>query len=1091
MINGIGWEGPWDSGREISGFAAGSTEIRFTDISGWQTPANTTVNVVADEIVEKTVTYTKNSPETGKLKVTIYPSEAVSAGAQWRIKPAGSTSFQGPYDSGETVSNLEPGTASIRFTSVTGWTAPADKSVMVVAGDTPKTTSGLYTENGSGTETGKIYVTINPPEAVAAGAKWEAMPEGGDWQGPFESGQSGCEFPAGSVTIRYKDISGWTKPAGRTVTVSPNLTTSTSGSYTQDSPATGSVRVTISPADAVAAGAKWKIKPAGSTSFQGPYSSGDTANNLAPGSAVVQFVDVTGWVTPAEKTVPVVAGDMATASGEYTQQLEEPDVCIGHDYEQQTPLAGVNVPTIEISGSSTVNEQGQGSFSASSTVDSAKGGRPFYYWCAEKGLLQADPAHPDYSHVKFIAPKVAGADEDIRIYAKVGDTLGYVGRDIFHVKVSEIGNYNASDPAPTVSVTLPDALYAGRPFRLLYKIVDALFAARAAQMRAMAADAAAADEPAADLYTDIYTSTDGGDFVQAATGLRGAEGAYTLIPPSVTDNFTVKVVVTDGNSTVQQIIQAPAVQPWYAISGYCTNGASGEPIPNCLVQAAEGGKELSDYTGGFELAGLAEGSFTVSASQEDYYFVPRKTTVTLSKEHSQEDVSFTGYPLTDEDNDGLPDFWEQQYFGDLSRDGSGDFDQDGLSDLDEFYQGTDPTNADSDADGIPDGWEVLHGLDPLTDDAGEDPDNDGFSNYDEYMADTDPHDASSHPVVCQIRVPSDYATIQAAIDAAAARDKGAAVCVSPGSYEENLDLRDKVWLVAESKDPAATVIQGDGKKDVITMNHVDSGGVVGFTISSTGKGKKDKTQADGIVFAGASQRAVIGRNIIIGTRNAVILRGNVSPLIINNTVVSNQSDGIEVSGNSPAQVRNNIVADNGGYGIVRNGHAIDEIAYNDAFGNSKADYRKTEMGEGGLSIGPMFADGWHLGEGSPCIGAGRTLGGEVTDMGAYGGNTAALVYSGYVPGPPDSDADGISDAWELRYFGNLAAASADSDHDGDGYSDYVEYRNSVNGVLDPDSAGFDPLAGNAPGGEGWVAGEEAAAGKALPGVYELLLNGDR
>ena len=832
--------------------------------------------------------------------------------------------------------------------------------------------------------------------------------------------------------------------------------------------------------------------PAGG-SWQGPYNSGETISNLAPGSASVQFVDVTGWISPEAKTVTIVAGQNTPVNAEYAQHVEEPDVCIGHDYEQQTPLTGVNVPTVAISGSAAVNEQGKTSFSAISTVDIGKGGKAFYYWCAEKGLLQADPAYSDYSRVKFIAPKVAGADEDIRIYAKVGDTLGYVGRDIFHVKVSEIGNYNAGDPAPTFSVTLPDTLYAGRPFRILYQIVDALFAstraALPAQKMAMAAEAAA-DEPASDLYTDIYISTDGGEFVEAAKGLRGAEGSYTLIPPTVTNTFAVKVVVTDGNSTVEKIIQAPAVLPWYEISGYCTDGASGEPIPNCLAQAAEGGKELSDYTGGFALSGLAEGSFTVTANHADYYFEPRKTTVTLSKEHSQQEVSFTGWPLIDSDNDKMPDSWEQKYFGDLARDGSGDFDQDGLADQDEFYQGTDPTAADSDADGISDGWEVLHGLDPRTDDAGADPDKDGFSNYDEYAADTDPHDASSHPVVCHIRVPGDYAAIQAAVDAAAARNGGAAVCVSPGSYEENLELFDKVWLVAESKDPAATVIQGDGKKDVITMNHVDSGGVVGFTISSKGKGKKDKTQADGIVFAGASQRAVIGRNIITGTRNAVILRGNVSPLIINNTVVGNQSDGIEVSGNSPAQVRNNIVVDNSGYGIVRNGTAIDEIAYNDAFGNSKADYRKTEMGEGGLSVGPLFADGWRLGAGSPCIGAGRTLDGKVTDMGAYGGNTAALVYSGYVPGPPDSDADGISDAWELRYFADLAAAGATGDHDADGYSDYVEYVNSMNGMLDPKGGGFDPLAGNAPGGEGWGAGESAAT-KVLPIVYELLLKRPR
>ncbi|MCI5218100.1 MAG: right-handed parallel beta-helix repeat-containing protein, partial [Candidatus Electrothrix sp. LOE2] len=408
----------------------------------------------------------------------------------------------------------------------------------------------------------------------------------------------------------------------------------------------------------------------------------------------------------------------------------------------------------------------------------------------------------------------------------------------------------------------------------------------------------------------------------------------------------------------------------------------------------------------------------------------------------------------------------------------------------EFYQGTDPTSADSDADGIPDGWEVLHGLDPLTDDSDDDSDEDGFSNYEEYEANTDPQDASSHPVFCHFRVPGDYATLSLAIMAAHGRTDGAAVCVSPGTYEENVELLDKVWLVAESKDPAETVILGDGKKDVVTMNKVDSGGVVGFTIKSKGKGKKNKTQADGIVFQGASQRAVIARNIITETRNAVILRGNVSPLIMNNTVVGNQSDGIEVSGNSPAQVQNNIVEDNAGYGIVRNGHAIDVIAYNDAFGNSKADYRKTEMGDGGLNADPQFAEGYRLGTGSPCLDAGRTLEGAVTDIGAYGGNTAALVYGGYVPGPPDSDEDGISDDWEMRYFADLKAADAASDHDGDGYSDYAEYVNSVNGAVDPDGGGFDPLAENAAGGEGWSSEDNTALKGILPFIYELLLKKD-
>ncbi|MBW2246855.1 MAG: hypothetical protein JRF62_06580, partial [Deltaproteobacteria bacterium] len=53
----------------------------------------------------------------------------------------------------------------------------------------------------------------------------------------------------------------------------------------------------------------------------------------------------------------------------------------------------------------------------------------------------------------------------------------------------------------------------------------------------------------------------------------------------------------------------------------------------------------------------------------------------------------------DSDNDGILDDWEMQYFGSLDRDGTGDFDGDGISDLDEYLNGTDP--ASSNAPSIP------------------------------------------------------------------------------------------------------------------------------------------------------------------------------------------------------------------------------------------------------------------------------------------------------------------------------------------------------------------------------------------------------
>ncbi|MGD8445125.1 MAG: hypothetical protein PVI94_16645, partial [Desulfobacterales bacterium] len=54
-------------------------------------------------------------------------------------------------------------------------------------------------------------------------------------------------------------------------------------------------------------------------------------------------------------------------------------------------------------------------------------------------------------------------------------------------------------------------------------------------------------------------------------------------------------------------------------------------------------------------------------------------------------VILTINSIHDSDGDGMLDAWEMQYFGSLDRDGTGDFDQDGISDLEEFLYGSDPT----------------------------------------------------------------------------------------------------------------------------------------------------------------------------------------------------------------------------------------------------------------------------------------------------------------------------------------------------------------------------------------------------------------
>ena len=69
-----------------------------------------------------------------------------------------------------------------------------------------------------------------------------------------------------------------------------------------------------------------------------------------------------------------------------------------------------------------------------------------------------------------------------------------------------------------------------------------------------------------------------------------------------------------------------------------------------------------------------------------------------------DDPTYVANP--DTDADGMNDAWEVFYFTDLSHDGTGDFDADGVTDLAEYTANTFPNDADSDDDGLTDGQET-------------------------------------------------------------------------------------------------------------------------------------------------------------------------------------------------------------------------------------------------------------------------------------------------------------------------------------------------------------------------------------------------
>ena len=110
----------------------------------------------------------------------------------------------------------------------------------------------------------------------------------------------------------------------------------------------------------------------------------------------------------------------------------------------------------------------------------------------------------------------------------------------------------------------------------------------------------------------------------------------------------------------------------------------------------------------------------------------------------------------DTDDGGAWDGWEVYYGFDpkSSSDDSDDNDGDSLINSIEFYWDSNPFSGDSDQDGMPDGWEDTYsnrledgigcGLDPTNgNDKFGDPDNDGSDNLREFQEDTNPCDSDS------------------------------------------------------------------------------------------------------------------------------------------------------------------------------------------------------------------------------------------------------------------------------------------------------------------------------------------------------------
>jgi beta propeller repeat protein len=276
---------------------------------------------------------------------------------------------------------------------------------------------------------------------------------------------------------------------------------------------------------------------------------------------------------------------------------------------------------------------------------------------------------------------------------------------------------------------------------------------------------------------------------------------------------------------------------------------------------------------------------------------------------SQEVNTYNTNPLSgDTDGDGMPDGWEVGYsLNPLVDDSQDDDDDDGLTNIEEYANDCRPNDSDSDNDGMPDGWEVSCGLNPRQNDAEGDADGDGYSNIVEFRRGSVPTDPNSLPPLLTFWVPTEFASIQSAINLAI---NGDTVVLEPGTYSQRINFVGKNLTVRSTNpdDPhvaAATIIDGCGSGSIATLSGGEDKGCIieGLTLTNGNYAIHCQASAPTIRNCIISQNASSGIHCLDG-----------GPTITGCVITDNEQDGLYFDQSSPT-VADCMIGGNAGFGI--------------------------------------------------------------------------------------------------------------------------------------------------------------------------------
>ena len=281
------------------------------------------------------------------------------------------------------------------------------------------------------------------------------------------------------------------------------------------------------------------------------------------------------------------------------------------------------------------------------------------------------------------------------------------------------------------------------------------------------------------------------------------------------------------------------------------------------------------------------------------------------------------------------------------------------------------------------------------------------------------------PAFGSVNVPQDFATIQAAIDAAAPGDK---IVIGPGTWHEALVWNAKPLMIQGDLGPAFTVIDGGGASATISATWTQgmllrgvtvTGGVNGLVVQGG-----NAPLAENCVFRGNAQFGLVAESVLYGQVTdchfagngaggaRLVVSGAVFPLATSVAACAfSAGDGLVLELSGPYAIANVSFCSFDGGTISASGAALSVshcILRNAAVPFSAAsssvtwsDVQGGWPGTGNIDVDPLWVDpaagDLSLLPLSPCLAAGDPAGGNTPSLGAIQYESAMPLGGAIVP----------------------------------------------------------------------------------------------